>query len=324
MRIWGAHLSSSFRDCLRCRKQKPCCCGGDKRKMEGNGAMSFRLAKGGRSGTEGQGGDSGQEGTVRFRRLNISKAEKFPKSPKEVLMKVSKRKSEILKLLEENRYLSVKRLAQLTYTSESSIRRDLADLQNQRLLIRTHGGAKPMQSSLAVPPLVNRMTQNIIGKQTIAKKAARLLCDRQIVMLDGSSTAGFLIPHIAKHKNIRLYTNNMLTALSATENGITTVCIGGTSADHSAVLTGTFACQNVASITPDILFFSSQSLDDEGTVSDSSEAENYLRSLMISAARESVFLCDHEKFHRRSPYRLTDIHSIDHAIFDEPYEREES
>lgn len=238
----------------------------------------------------------------------------------EVLMKVSERKSEILKLLEVNRYLSVKKLAQLTYTSESSIRRDLADLQNQRLLIRTHGGAKPVQSALAVPSLSNRMTQNITGKQTIAKKAAQLLCDHQIIMLDGSSTAGFLVPHIAKHKHIKLYTNNMLTALSAIEAGIATVCLGGVSTDCSAVLTGALACQNVASITPDILFFSSQSLDDTGMISDSSEAENYLRSLMLKTARKSVFLCDHEKFHRRSPYRLADIDSIDHTVFDEPWE----
>lgn len=235
-------------------------------------------------------------------------------------MKVSERKSQILKLLEENQYLSVKRLAQLTYTSESSIRRDLAELQNQRLLMRTHGGAKRMQSSLAVPPLASRMAQNIVGKQTIAKKAASLLGDHQIVMLDGSSTAGFLVPHIAKHRGIKLYTNNMQTALSAIDSGIMTVCIGGASADCSPVLSGALACQNVASVAPDILFFSSQSLDDEGMISDSSEPENYLRSLMLRASRKSVFLCDREKFHRRSPYLLTCIRNVDHAIFDEPWE----
>lgn len=239
---------------------------------------------------------------------------------REVSMKVSERKSQILKLLEENQYLSVKKLAQLTYTSESSIRRDLTELQNQHLLLRSHGGAQRMQSFLAVPPLASRMTQNIVGKQTIAKKAAALLYDHQIVMLDGSSTVGFLVPHIAKHKGIKLYTNNMQTALSAIESGIMTVCIGGASTDCSPVLSGELACQSVVSITPDILFFSSQSLDDEGMISDSSEPENYLRSLMLKTARKSVFLCDREKFHRRSPYLLTSIRNVDHTIFDEPWE----
>ncbi|MBQ8208489.1 MAG: DeoR/GlpR transcriptional regulator [Clostridia bacterium] len=235
-------------------------------------------------------------------------------------MSITKRQEEILKLLQENRFLTVERLAQLTYTSPSSIRRDLSSLQNLCLVKRTHGGATPTDENLGVPPLGNRMMHNIVGKRIIAKKAAALLSDNKTVMLDGSSTAGFLVPHIAKLKNITLFTNNMFTAISAVNYGINTHCIGGKSVNQSAVLSGEDAYRTVQNIHPDILFFSSQSLDAEGVISDSTEEENYLRSLMLKNACQKIFLCDSEKFARRSLYKLTTLNEIDISVFDKHWQ----
>lgn len=234
-------------------------------------------------------------------------------------MSISKRQEQILELLEESGSLSVERLAELTFTSPSSIRRDLAHLQNLSLLKRTHGGASVAHESNRAVPLHSRMTQNITQKRQIAKKAASLLHDGQSVMLDGSSTAGFLVPYIAKHKDMILFTNNMLTAINAINYGIPTHCIGGASVNCSAVLSGSEAYRTVSQINPDILFFSSQSLDRDGSIWDPIPEENYIRSLMLENAQYSVFLCDSEKFGRRSLYRLTEVDQIDACVFDREY-----
>ena len=169
-------------------------------------------------------------------------------------------------------------------------------------------------------PLSSRMSKNIIGKRKIAKKAASLLCDGQAVMLDGSSTAGFLVPHIAKHKDMVLFTNNMITAINAINYGITTHCIGGCSVKNSAVLSGAQAYKAVMEIHPDILFFSSQSIDKNGIISDSTLEENHLRTLMIANAKQSVFLCDSEKFNQKSLYTLASLNYIESAVFDTKYD----
>ena len=236
-------------------------------------------------------------------------------------MSITKREQQILQLLEKNEFLTVRKLAEITYTSESSIRRDLTHLQNKCLVRRTHGGVLLCGNGERVAHLRNRMEKNIVGKRKIAKKAAKLLCDNQIIMLDGSTTAGYLVPYIAKHKNIVLYTNNMITAMNAVENGIDTHCIGGSSVKKSAVLSGEEAYRAVKSVTADILFFSSQSLDEKGIISDSTAEENYLRSLMMENARKTVFLCDSEKFGLRSSYILTSINNVDCAVFDCEWEQ---
>ena len=69
-------------------------------------------------------------------------------------------------------------------------------------------------------------------------------------------------------------------------------------------------------IKPDVLFFSSHSIDNDGIITDPTEEENYLRSLMLDNAKQSVFLCDSEKFNRKSVYTLTSIDDIDVAVFD--------
>ncbi len=231
-------------------------------------------------------------------------------------MSITKRQEQILQLLNENNYMSVEKLSELTYTSPSSIRRDLTKLQNMFLIKRTHGGASIQSGNNRAAPFSNRMSQNIIPKKKIAKKAAELIRDGQVIMLDGSSTAGFLIPYISKHKDIDLFTNNMITAINAINYGIPTHCIGGHSVNNSAVLSGPQSFKIISQIQSDILFFSSHSLDKEGVISDPTEEENYLRSLMLSNTKQSVFLCDSEKFNRKSIYTLTSLDNVDTAVFD--------
>lgn len=234
-------------------------------------------------------------------------------------MSISKRQKQLLDLLEERGFLTVDSMAELTFTSQSSIRRDLSTLHNLSLIKRTHGGASLLREINQAVPLNSRMTQNIAEKRRIAKLASTLLEDGQSVMLDGSSTAGFLIPHIAKHREMIIFTNNMLTATNAVNYGIPTHCIGGFSVNQSAVLSGAEAYRAVEKLNPDILFFSSKSLDKNGIISDPIPEENYIRSIMIENARKNVFLCDSGKFNTRSLYKLTSVDNIDACVFDKPF-----
>ena len=221
--------------------------------------------------------------------------------------------------MEERGFLTVESMAELTYTSQSSIRRDLIVLQNLSLIKRTHGGASLLREVNQAVPLSSRMTQNVAEKRKIAKIAAELLEDGQSIMLDGSSTAGFLVPHIAKHREMIVFTNNMLTATTAINYGIPTHCIGGFSVNQSPVLSGTEAYRAAEKLNPDILFFSSKSLDRNGVIYDPIPEENYIRTIMLENAAKKIFLCDSGKFDSRSLYRLTSVDKIDACVFDKPF-----
>lgn len=234
-------------------------------------------------------------------------------------MSISERQKQILHILNDRTFITVQELSGLTFTSASSIRRDLTYLQNNGLVKRLHGGVSAVPTVNNVASFYDRTHKNVKQKRLIAQKASLLLRDGQTLLLDSSSTVTFLLPYIAKHPNISVFTNNLTTALRAIELGIRTHCLGGHAVNGSTALSGPETFSALAGITVDVLFFSSQSLDSQGNISDATEEENYVRKLMLNSAKKRVFLCDSEKFHSENTYRLCNLNAIDCAVFDAPY-----
>lgn len=235
-------------------------------------------------------------------------------------MSISSRQQEILNLLNERVFITVNELSSITFSSPSSIRRDLTKLENIGLVKRSHGGVTLPEPVNGVASFYERIHQSIKEKRIIAKKASSLLKNGQSILLDSSSTVSFLLPYIAKLHSVTVFTNNLSTALNAINLGIDTHCIGGHSRDGSGALVGTEACKFLEGINPDILFFASQALSDDGVISDVVEEENYIRQLMLKAAKKKVFLCDSNKFRKQRLHKLADLNDIDVAVFDKPYE----
>lgn len=234
-------------------------------------------------------------------------------------MSISERQKQILDIVSERSFVTVNELSELTFTSPSSIRRDLTRMQNSGLVKRTHGGVCPPDISNGVASFYDRTRKNVSQKRVIAKKASALLKDGQNILLDSSSTVGFLLPYIAKLKNATVFTNNIATALKSIELGIDTHCLGGHAVNGSASLAGLETYNAIRTLNCDILFFSSQAVNKDGVISDSTEEETYVRSLMLDCAKTSVFLCDSDKFDSICTFKLTNIADIDHAIFDKEY-----
>ena len=235
-------------------------------------------------------------------------------------MSISERQQKILDIVSERSFVTVNELAEITFTSSSSIRRDLTQMQNSGLVKRTHGGVSLPDISNGVASFYDRTHKNVTEKRIIAKKAAELLKDGQTILLDSSSTVGFLLPYIAKLKNATVFTNNIATALRSIELGINTHCLGGHAVNGSASLAGLETYNAIAGVNCDILFFSSQSLNSDGIISDSTEEETYARQLMLKRSKTKVFLCDSDKFDTTCAFKLADIDEIDIAVFDREYE----
>lgn len=234
-------------------------------------------------------------------------------------MRTTERQDKILSIIREENYITVNNLARLTFTSPSSIRRDLTELQNNGLVHRTHGGVTLPEAVSGVASFSNRKVKNTQEKRLIARKAATLLRDGQTILLDGSSSVTFLLPYIAKCPNSKLYTNNLSTAMDAIAKGIDTHCLGGHSIHGSMVMIGPDTCRGLEGLNADICFFSAKSLDAAGFISDPNWEEVYICQLMIQRSRQSVFLCDSSKFRTESPYRLASLSQISACVFDNPW-----
>ena len=86
-------------------------------------------------------------------------------------MSISPRQQEILKIIGESTYISVNELAKLTFTSPSSIRRDLTSMQRLGLVKRSHGGVSLPETNGSVAGFYNRVTKNIKEKKSNSEKS---------------------------------------------------------------------------------------------------------------------------------------------------------
>ena len=166
-------------------------------------------------------------------------------------------------------------------------------------------------------PIAMRSEINKAAKRAIAKKASILLRDDMSVLLDDSTTAAAMIEHLAERRGISLFTNNVETALAATERGITTYLLGGALPSDSATVTvGKFALDMLRSIHADICFFSASALSEQGELFDSTESHNMLRREMLARSTVRVFLCDGSKFLRTSLYRSASLEEVEYICTD--------
>ena len=85
------------------------------------------------------------------------------------------------------------------FISIPTARRDLAKLESKGIIIRTFGGASiKKRSADAQLPFVLREHEGNEAKMKIAEKAKSFLFDGATVMLDSSTSAYALIPHLSE------------------------------------------------------------------------------------------------------------------------------
>ncbi|MCO1593612.1 DeoR/GlpR family DNA-binding transcription regulator [Micromonospora sp. RHAY321] len=84
--------------------------------------------------------------------------------------------------------ISVARLAELTGTSEMTVRRDLDQLAEQGVLERYRGGARSLVLRGQEPPFAVRAHEEREAKQRIAAAVVEMLADGEAVVLDSGTT----------------------------------------------------------------------------------------------------------------------------------------
>ncbi len=213
-------------------------------------------------------------------------------------MSIYNREETYLKLLAGRAY-TVRELAEQLFVSEPTVRRDVATLK-EKDVVTCHRGTVRLKSKYADQriPLFVRQHEYNEEKKAIALKAIQYVHEGDVVMLDASTTAYHLLPHLATFKNILLITNGAKTALDAAAMGIRTICTGGELTEESFAYVSSDAERTLQQYNADVAFFSSRGVSEDGLVTDNSILENSIRRIMITHARKKFLLVDQNKIGR--------------------------
>ena len=225
------------------------------------------------------------------------------------------RRHAIVTLLAERGELSVDWLARDFDTSEVTIRKDLAELERNGLLLRRYGGAIPVpQELVADVPEAEQVSKR---KQAIARAAAELIRDHNRIIIDSGSTTAALIPELGKRRGLVVMTNSLAVAaaLRELENEPTLLMTGGTWDPHSEAFQGQVAEQVLRSYDFDQLFVGAAGVDPLRGTTTFNELVGLSR-VMAEVAREVVVLAESHKVGRKIPNLELPWSRIDTLITD--------
>ena len=222
---------------------------------------------------------------------------------------------EFLDYLQKNKTATTDELASIFYTSASTVRRKLSDMQTKGLVTRTHGGVILNDVNNFLPSFSFRSHQNSLEKKKIALSAIKLIKNGNVIFLDGSTSAFFIAEYLTEFENIKVITNGIDTLSLLSKHNIRAYSTGGEiSRTNRSVLVGHYAENTVEKIHADIFFFSANSLDANGEIYDYSERENALREKMMKQADKKVFLCDSTKLYNRATFKLCELCDVDYLV----------
>lgn len=225
------------------------------------------------------------------------------------------REKAIIRLLEERGYISVQELSKCLYVSQPTVRRTLTDLEREGIVQRSHGGVILASNGLA-RPMSFRVESMQKEKRVIARAAADMVDNGNVIFLDTSTTARCLINYLRNKRNITVITNSLPALTLLQSYNVTAKCTGGDLNDESLGFVGHHAEQYIADIYADVFFFSTPCISNTGRISDYSEQETYIRKRMLKNAKKKVFLFHSAKFNQNATFTICDLHEVDYLISD--------
>jgi len=220
------------------------------------------------------------------------------------------RRHTIITLLSEHGEVSVDELAKRFDTSEVTIRKDLAILENSGLLLRRYGGAVPLPKEIT-----DNKNENLSKrKMSIAQKAATMIKDHNRIIIDSGHTTSALVSALNDKKGLVVMTNSLAIAnkLQTLENEPTLLMTGGTWDTHSESFQGQVAETSLRSYDFDQLFIGADGIDLARGTTTFNELIGLSR-VMAEVSREVIVLVESDKFNRKIPnveIPMAQIHTV--------------
>lgn len=233
------------------------------------------------------------------------------------------RKMKIIEYIQEYSRASVQQLAKEFNVSESTIRRDLKELEDTRLLKRTHGGAVCLESVNFEPTFIEKGDKFAREKESIAIKAAEFIQEGDTILLDAGTTTQFLAKEIKKFSRLTVVTNSLSIAQELQGvSGIEIVVTGGMLRQSTLSLVGPIAEESFKMLRVDKAFIATNGLDLKEGLSTPNIIEAATKRKMMEVAKQVILLADHTKIGRVSFAKFGDVAGIDKFIVDQGIQEE--
>lgn len=223
-------------------------------------------------------------------------------------MLTQERYQAILNLLNERNAVTVAELTQLLNTSESTIRRDLASLDEMGKLKKVFGGATSIKQTSGVFEHAVSSRELVMSeeKNAIALYAAKLINDSDFVFIDAGTTTSRLVDHITNTKATYV-TNGITHARKLIQKGLTTYIIGGKIKPVTEAVVGAEGIRSIQNFNFTKAFMGANGVDIDAGLTTPDIEEALIKEKAIEKAYMSFVLADHTKFKQVYPVTFAQL-----------------
>ncbi len=225
------------------------------------------------------------------------------------------RLQEMCKYVKAHSRASVRKLCNLFDVSESTVRRDLTELEKRKLLKRTHGGAICMESVGMEQTYNEKKDFFREEKECIAAKAVSLIEDGDSILIDSGTTTLYMASRLSTFKQLTVVTNSVhLMQQLANLPNVTLISVGGTLRSNTMALVGPVTEENLARIRVDKAFMAVNGFSADVGLTTPNMLEASTKHKMMQVAEQVYVLADHSKIGRVSFAKFGSLSDIDGCI----------
>ena len=233
---------------------------------------------------------------------------------------LKERQTLILQMLNENGRVSINDLMEKFSISEVSVRKDLASLEEKKLLLRVKSGAVNLQQYNESDEfsLAKKSLKHAEEKKRIGKLAASLIHDNDTIIIDSGTTTMEVAKSLGDLKHLTSITNSLSIAHYLCQlDKYSVIALGGQIRTTSESTVGLIAENSLNNYYCDILFLGVDSINLEKGMSTPNIEEASLNQKMIKSAEKVVAVFDSSKFEKRSFAFIANIDELDTVVTDE-------
>lgn len=213
----------------------------------------------------------------------------------------------ILSLLKKQKVVTVHELTEMTKSSESTIRRDLFQLEQEGKLIRFHGGAESVQAKSEEMAIQERIDQHPREKAAIGQFAAQLVESGDCLYLDAGTTTAQMIPHL--RNDIIVVTNGITLVEQCLQQGLKTYLIGGEVKATTRAVIGRGALESLDTYRFDKCFMGMNGIHPVHGLTTPDPEEAWIKKRAMELSNDKYVLADQSKLGRVS---FAHVGSINH------------
>lgn len=201
--------------------------------------------------------------------------------------------------------------------STNTIRRYLIELEQRGNIRKTYGGAIFINLKEYAPEQQREIFENS-AKLKIAKMAADLVEDGDVIFLDSGSTVGNMVQFLSSKKNITIVTHSVPVLIQAVNmSNIYLISLGGTHYKNTNSFFSNDLIDKCEQMNFSKLFLGCMGVTIEGGVTNITNYETALKTVVMKKSNNIILMADRTKIGKNAVISLCSLNDLYAFVTDE-------